>query len=170
VIQGGDAFANYEEFDPGFEEDTIGSFSGSHESMNVRNALPEHTYYYCHNERNRLIRFLNRGWEAVGSDDPEQFGTQLLDERIRSQVDGMREYQDVVLLRIPNETLRKYRDRQAAERVDPLAANENQFFAEGQELERRGFRSRGGPLRYASNDHGMEVVEMDHDGNEHRVR
>jgi hypothetical protein len=122
-----------EPVDPG--SDVLGDHRGNTEALNIRNARPGFHYYYGLNNPNQALRLLEQGFELVGADDPEQFGAQF-PEAVGTPLDGLRAFNDVVLMRIP---LDKYRLLRAERAENARAAREaptQAFLSRGQEMNR----------------------------------
>jgi hypothetical protein len=91
----------------------IGCHSGPGEALNVRNPKMGFSYYFCRNKHSEILRFLNRGWEMVQKGDQEDWGA-ALPAHIQSAIDTTKPFQDVILMRAPNEIVGK----EQAERVE----------------------------------------------------
>jgi hypothetical protein len=77
----------------------------SSEALNVRNPQPGFHYYYCRRDPSSVQRKLNQKWQVVTSDMPEKWGAELPDN-IQQELDGVRAFKDVMLLRIKDEDYR----------------------------------------------------------------
>ena len=161
-IQAGDDFSWYKPVDSDNSE-TIGSFVGDHEALNITGAQPDYHYYYQRFSKGRsdaVIRFLNRGWSVVGPDDPEKFGTDRVSWKVQTSLGTERAYQDVLLMKIP---LSLYREQQEArqDREKSLVADHGSRFTELGEERASQLRHRPkGQLYYMGRDHGQSIEDI----------
>lgn len=157
-LQGGDDRFSYRPYDPHDEESgTIGHHRGSSESLNISGAIPGYHYCYKRNDSNSVVRAMGQGYEIVAATDPERFGTRRLPDGVQSQIDGMRTYQDVVLMRIPIEDYDKLQAEKSVERSSQLTGITDTYFAEGENRARAlgSGAPEGRPIYYARMGHGV---------------
>lgn len=152
----------FKPFEP--SDDTIGSFSGDHESLNIANAQPDMRYYYARNKPDAIIRFLNKGWTVVGPDDPERYGTGRVSWKAQVPLgtDLTSAYGDVILMKIP---MHLYAEQQAAkdEYNQSVVSDFGARFVERGEERAQQLSARSRPreqLYYVGREHGQFIEEF----------
>ncbi len=98
-------------------EGVRGSHRGDSEALNVKNAQPG--FHYRYDPERRLRKRINEGYEIV-TDGPESWGADL-PAGVAKQLDNIRAFKDVILLRIPIE---KYREKRKKLREKATLARE----------------------------------------------
>lgn len=156
-LQGGAPNEWLRPHDPDPDRNVIGSHRGSSEALNVRNPKEGFHYFYVRRNPNQVQRFLGDGWELVTSEDQEAWGIDVGDmpESVQSELDGLRAFKDVVLMRIPEENYRVIaeRKRQLAEAAR-LQGGGEAFLERGREVAAQlGHDEESRPLYYKGADH-----------------
>lgn len=149
----------FKPIDPNTSE-TIGSFVGDHEALNLSGAQPDFHYYYQKNRPDAVIRLLNKGWTVVGPDDPEKFGAARASWKVQTPLGTERAYQDVILMKIP---LSLYGEQQAArqERNEAVIRDHGPRFTElGEERAQQLKHRPSGQLYYMGREHGQRIEEL----------
>lgn len=161
-IQQTDDLSWFKPFEP--SDDTIGSFIGDHEALNISGAQPDFRYYYQRNKPDAIIRFLNKGWTVVGPDDPEKYGTGRISWKSQTPLgtELTSAYGDVVLMKIP---LSIYAEQQAAkdEFNRSLLNDLGPRFVERGEERAQQLSQKSRPreqLYYVGRDHGQTIEEF----------
>jgi hypothetical protein len=116
------------------EEDVIGTHRMGSEALNVRNPQPGYRYTYIRRDPSSVQRFMNQGWRVVKADDPEQWGAELPDD-VQKELDGVRAFKDVMLVKIDDEGYRVIQeDKQRRAQVATSAATQ-EYLDKGQRVE-----------------------------------
>lgn len=145
------------------DSDTIGSYVGDYEALNIRGAQPDYHYYYQRFSKNRsdaVLRFRNKGWSVVGPDDPEKFGSDLIDWHTQVPLGTERAYGDVILMKIPLALYRKQQEERQAQVTETIQDFGARFTELGEERAANLKHRPQGQLYYARPDHGQTIEEL----------
>lgn len=160
-LQGGPSFHDLEPLlidrDELGRPTSVGCHRGAYEALNVRNAQPGMIYYYAARRRG-VLRFLNRGWEVVLDSDPERWGAELPD-KVQAQLGGEKAFQDVVLVRAPEDLVRAENDEKAAQARAALNGSEQAYFDQGRRVASMIRGGSGKDIYYATREHGLHFEE-----------
>jgi hypothetical protein len=154
----GDDFSWFKPVD--LSGETIGSYIGDHEALNLSGAQPGFHYYYQRNKTDAIIRYLNKGWSVVGPDDPEKFGSGRVSWKVQTTLGTDRAYQDVVLMKIPLELYRQ--QQETLKELNESAINDHgpRFTELGAERAQQLRSKPKGMLYYMGRDHGQTIEEF----------
>ena len=139
---------------PSDPAERIGSHMGTTECLNITNPQPGFHYYHARRDASSIQRKLNEGWRPVTGEDPESWGVDLttLDGTKIPELDGLRAFQDVILVKIPEDkyaALQVEKERRA--KVQRTGTTE-EYLSKGQELASR-IGSSEDELYYARRNH-----------------
>lgn len=120
-------------------ENTIGTHTGRHEALNVRNPQPGYRYYYPRRGASEIQAKLNQGWRMVRKEDPESWGIDLRDisGETLPEMDGLMAYQDVVLMKIPEEKYRILQEEKQMRNKVMLHGPTDEYLSRGESLAAR---------------------------------
>ena len=145
------------------DEETIGSYVGEHEALNITGADPDYKYYYQRFSRNRsdaVIRFLNKGWTVVGPDDNEKFGTDRISWKSQTPLGTERAYGDLVLMKIPMSLYRQQQEQRKEQQSAMLNDLGPRFEELGHERAQQLRHKPKAPLYYLGRDHGQTIEDL----------
>ncbi len=121
-------------------------------------------YYYQRNKPDAVIRFLNKGWQVVGPDDPERFGSGRVSWKVPTALGSelTSAYGDVILMKLP---MSLYAAQQASKEEYNSALIRDfgaRFIERGDERSQQ-LSARSRPreqLYYVGRDHGQTIEEF----------
>jgi hypothetical protein len=148
-------------YDPYNRDETVGNHKAHCEALNIAGAVPNRRYYYANSrDANEVLRLMNRGWQVIGSDDPERYGVKRLPEGVQDWSGGPRAFQDVVLMWIDQ---REY-DGQQAERLsqykDKLQGVVDHVLERGEQLAGQMRGNTGAPIYSVRSGHGIRKEDI----------
>ena len=136
------------------EEDVIGTHRMGYEALNVRNPQPGFRYYYSRRDPSSVQRFMNKGYQVVTSGMAEKWGSDL-PEDIQQELDGVRAFKDVMLMRISDKNYRVMQEEKL--RIAKLARDgaTQSYLDKGSEREAQlGVNAPADDLYYKRGRHG----------------
>jgi hypothetical protein len=141
------------------DDEVLGGHRGHHSALNIRNPEPGFQYYYARADANQILRFRQQGWEVVTNEDPEQWGADL-PENIQRQLDSVKAYQDVILLKIPLESYKRNKAslRELAQASSGRTTSEY-LDRNAERQEQLSGASESRPVYHKRADHGTHIQE-----------
>lgn len=116
-------------------QDYMGNHKAHFMAMNICNPKPGYHYYYQTTGRGggNILRYQQLGYEMVKSTDQERWGAELPPE-IAREVDTVKAFGDVVLMRIPVEKYREIRKRKARDARIAREGAEDSYLGKGEQI------------------------------------
>lgn len=138
----------------------IGCHVGSGTALNVRNPQPGYVYWYERSKPADVLRKMNEGWELVTSEHPEGWGAQL-PAHVQAALGTARAYQDVVLMRAPEEIVAARQQENSEQARLSREGIDRDFEDRGRRLQ-AALGQRGGarPVYSRHPDHGYFLEEV----------
>lgn len=118
------------------DETLRGCHVGSSAALNVRHPQAGCAYYYESSKPGRLLSQLNAGWEIVRSTDPEEWGADLPPD-VQREIDTVKAFKDVVLLRCPVEKYREIKEKKAEYNRAVQGSAESDYLSKGERMRAR---------------------------------
>lgn len=142
------------------KSESLGNHKGDFEALNIKNPQPGMHYFWAKKTASSVRRFMRYGFEVVQAEDPEEFGARL-PEKVGALLDGATAYSDVVLMRIPLERYRQFRNQRKQLVEAKREASTQAYLAAGKERERElGHRApRRGPTYHKLVSHETVVSD-----------
>jgi len=136
-----------------------GTFRGSFEALNVRNAQPGFNYYYERRKPGEVLRRMNEGFEVVQAGDPEGWGADV-PAAVGEMLDGVKAYGDLVLMRIREDKYRMMKEQKAALARAAIDGSTAEYLRKGHQRAQQLGRSRPkDDLYYKGPGHGISTDE-----------
>lgn len=142
-----------------------GTHTGLYAGLNVGNPQPGKLYQWVYNSANSLMSARMKGGVVVGSND-EDFPAYRLgfgeESDLPTPVDTASEamYQDVILMRFPEERIRQIAEQNAAQAQAQVQRGADGFLRGGSPNETI-LLGQGGPTRFARRDHSTQLMADD---------
>lgn len=156
MIQGGGDLSWTKPVSPA--DEVVGAHRGHHAALNIKNPQPGFRYYYERRDANKVLVKKNEGWEVVQANSPERWGDNL-PEDVQKELDGVRAYQDVILLRIPEEKYRQNREHLRELAEASRRGSDREYLDKSREREHQlGVTDR--EVYYARATHGTRTQEF----------
>jgi hypothetical protein len=127
-----------------------GTHRGKFEALNVSNPRAGFIYYYERRKPSDVLRRMNEGWEVVKGTDQEDWGAELPDD-IGQELDGVKAYGDVILMRIPEDRYRKIEEQRKLLRMASRGGNTDEYLEKGNRVTSQS--GIGRPAYYQRSDH-----------------
>ncbi len=144
---------------------TRGTHAGAAAGLNIEGAVPGFHYSWIRHPKydrgiGQLQRFMNMGYQVCGPDSPELRARAGSLNFAQFGLDNYQVHGDVILVRIPEELLRKREDDKRAEAQAALDGPTEDYLQRGRDITSRyGYGNRAdGPIYYKSSGHG-NIVE-----------
>lgn len=100
-----------------------GTHRGSSEALCIVNPVPGTHYYWAPKRHDELLRLLNEGWRVTPPESPARKGIEI-DPNVGATLDTTQARSDIILMEIPEEGYRLFKERKAARRRPPEASTD----------------------------------------------
>tara|TARA_Y100000590_G_scaffold413_1_gene611 strand:+ start:8930 stop:9478 length:549 start_codon:yes stop_codon:yes gene_type:complete len=137
-------------------ESMIGCHTGSYTGLNVVNPQPGYEYKWERNTGPDLLRSRQNGGQVVQSGDPERAAMNEIISDGPSPLDTSDVYNDVVLMRYPEERMREIREREHDTAQKMMRGGANDFMDRVSQAEE--MLSSGRSTRFRRSDHRLDYV------------
>ena len=137
---------------------TVGCHTGNHMFLNIHNPLPGYHYVWERKNANDLRRAVLKGGQVVKSDDPEMTAAdRAAGADIVTSLDSLAEYNELQLVRYPEEAMRKIREAESNKAAKMLRGGDESFVnsATAGEMAPE-WNPRGVKTRFATSQHRTE--------------
>jgi hypothetical protein len=137
-------------------DNMVGCHSGGSFGLNITNPQPGYIYVWERRKPQDILRARQKGGTVVLSEDPEfSVSSQLVGGFEATPLDSSDIYNDVVLVRYPEEVIRKRREQETERSKAQLRGSAEEFVSRATNAEIQ--FSGGKPSRFARRDHVTEV-------------
>jgi len=115
--------------DPDPQARTRGTHSGSAEALNIVNPVPGIHYAWMAKRYDEILSKTNEGWRVTPPESPARKGLEL-DPNVGAALDTTQARSDIILMEIPEEDYRRFKERKANRRRPPEATTEDYLASE----------------------------------------
>jgi hypothetical protein len=165
-----DPEGNVDLSEEGIFENSIGNHTGDFIGLNVVNPLPGFEYLWLLNPNRQgahmgdALAIQRLRGHIVGSEDPEFAALTKIEGVDKSFLDSCASFRELVLVRIPEEVIRKRREEEAEANMRMLKSGPaEEFVSKAGQLERQLYGNKG-PTRFRKSDHSTYFNEGGQDG------
>jgi hypothetical protein len=138
-------------------DDVMGCHAGSTFGLNVSNPQPGFVYKWARKKGSDIAYYRRRGGQVVQTDDPEHsVGSTYIEDMGASPVDSADIYEDVILMRFPEEAIRRQTEEDLAKSQDQLRSGADEFVNQAHERPGEIEFSGGNPTRFAKRGHRLD--------------
>jgi len=135
-------------------ENMIGCHKGVYMGLNVVNPQPGYSYVWERRKPGDILRARQQGGQVVTREDPEYAALNTLEDDYSTPLDNSDVYQDVVLVRYTDESIRRRREQEAETAQEMFRGGAAQYASRADQLEKT--YSRGLPTRFQRADHSID--------------
>jgi hypothetical protein len=136
-------------------DDLLGCHGGSSFGLNVANPQPGQTYKWIRKAGRDIAYYRRLGGTVVQKGDPEwSVGSKMLKDMGATPIDDSDIYEDVVLMKFPEEAIRQQTEREQAKSQAQLRSGAEEYVSQATAAELRASGSR--PSRFAERNHRLD--------------
>jgi hypothetical protein len=143
-------------------DDLHGCHSGTSFGLNITNPQPGFIYKWPRNTTRDINYYRRLGYTVVKAEDPEwSVGSKTPGDMDATPLDSSDIYNDVILMRAPEEAVRQQVEREQAKTNSQLRSGAEEFVSQANPAE---IAASGGlPSRFAKREHRMDYRAGDSD-------
>jgi hypothetical protein len=138
-------------------DNILGCHTGSTFGLCVANPQPGFIYKWARKRGGDINYYRRRGGQVVQTGDPEHsVGSTYIEDQDSSPVDSADIYEDVILMRFPEEAIRQQTEEDRAKSDAQMRAGADEFVNQAHERPGEIQLSGGKPTRFARSDHRLD--------------